>query len=124
MKNINEFIKESKNNVKHDDLGGRGMFYTSNGELTYFEDCYAYPVDTDDCIEITLLRTDVSKQGIGIDLLEALIEYAKSVNKKIVVYASPIGDKISEKDLIDFYMKNGFVQDERTDDKHCLIYNV
>ena len=124
MKSINDFIKESKGNVKHDDLGGRGMFYTSNGELTYFEDCYTYPVDTDDCIEITLLRTDVSKQGTGTDLLQALIEYAKSVNKKVVVYASPVGDKISEKDLIDFYVKNGFVQDERTDDKHCLIYNV
>ena len=46
MKSINDFIKESKGNVKHDDLGGRGMFYTSNGELTYFEDCYTYPVDT------------------------------------------------------------------------------
>ncbi len=122
MKNIKNYLFESSNQVKHDDLGDRGLFYTNNGELTYFEECVLYPVKTKNCIEITLLHSREKSKGTGTSLMNEIIKFANSKNKCIIVYADPLNDDISKENLIKFYMKFGFVQDERTNDEHCLIY--
>lgn len=125
MKNLNDYINESVSGVQHKDLGNRGMFYTNDGELTYYEGTYAYPVRRNKCFEISMLRVDADKQrkGTGSDLVKAMIEFAKSKLMSVIVYARPLTDTISEDDLIKFYTNLGFFQDDRTDDKHCLIYD-
>ena len=124
MKNIKQYILESLNKINHKVLSGNGGQFELNGNyLHYFNDVRIYPEPTNNAYEIDeiyIKETD-RNLGIGTKLLNAFIKFAKSNNKDIVLYASPINTKMSLDDLIKFYNKFGFEQDKRTTDKHCLI---
>lgn len=124
MKSLRKYINESSGNIKHDDLGHGGVFYNNNGALNYITgESLFYLIPTKDCIEISSLAVYKKRVGDGTALLQELIKFANSKNKTIVVYAYPLGDWIDEDNLINFYVKNGFVHDDRINDNHCLIYN-
>lgn len=126
MKTLTSFIKESNNDIKHirtEETGG--LFIIDNiGSLNYLDNVITYPTSTENAFEITNLEVNNKNQraGIGSKLMNAFMEYAKSQNKDVVVYASPLDDNMSEADLIKFYNKFGFVHDDRTKDNKCLIY--
>ena len=100
--------------VEHVDKGDKGEFKSEDSYLVYTTDVETYPEPTEDAIEINDLYVDKRRMGIGTALVNKCIEFAKKKNiSNIVVYAEPIGDKISEDDLLKFYSKLGFVQDKR-----------
>ena len=119
MKNIKEFITES-NNISHSEWESlqSGEFRTSdNSVLMYFTEALTLPFvkDSNACLEITLLNVVKKREGAGTSLVKALIEYAKKINKDIVVYAIPVGPYIKIKQLISFYNDLGFEKEECDD---------
>lgn len=65
-----------------------------------------------DCIKVNSKR-----KGTGSKLINELKKIAEKKNLPIGLYAEPQDDSISEEDLIRFYEKNGFRQDEDSDGK-------
>lgn len=122
MKDLNAYIIEANDSIEHISNSDSGVFHCANGEISYYEECLIYPKPTKDCLEVIMLVVYKKHEGTGSALVKALLEYAKSKGKSVVVDAQPLGDHISEDDLIKFYMDNGFVHDERINDKHYLIY--
>lgn len=126
MKNLNEalsiYIMESQ--VLHDK---RNMLFTydKNNCLSYSNDPVIFNATFDDvdAIEINTINVIDKKKGIGTILLKAMIEYAKTVKKDIVLYASPMGEGMNEKQLIQWYKNNGFEEYDKSD-YHWLIYRV
>lgn len=123
MKSIRNFIFENSIEIKHQRLQGSGRFYYDKGDLTYEDEIVIYPKYHENCFELTNLEAFEKNKGIGSLLLKKMIEYAKDQNKDIVLYASPL-DNRAEDELINFYKKFGFVEDEKANDKHCLIYKI
>lgn len=118
MKTLKDFIDESK--ITHDEKNC--VFRTNCGELCYYD----MPITTSfkgDALEIQTLSVSNKRKGVGTELVKACIEYAKKINKDIVLYASPLGDFISEDDLIKFYKNLGFEQIDNKN-KSLLIYRV
>jgi GNAT superfamily N-acetyltransferase len=125
MKHISESIRNVKcyvneDTVTHDKRSQ--SFQYGDGSLVYFDEILTYPQYHDNALEIETLHAVTKRRGIGSKLIEAIKDYADSERKSIVVYASPLTNDISERDLIKFYKKNGFIQDPDTDNPHCLIY--
>lgn len=105
MKSLREFIIEASYNIKHDKK--KMVFSTNGGELTYFD----FPVTTGvdyDAIEIQTLHVTNRRKGIGSSLVNAIKDYAKEIDKPIVLYASPMDDEMTEQQLIKFYIDLGF----------------
>lgn len=116
MKTLVEYLTKSFVKIIHDKKNM--LFKTNGGELTYLD----FPVTTGvnlDAIEIQSLYVTNRRNGIGSELVKACIEYANEINKDIVLYASPLGDGISEDELIKFYINNGF---EILKDKILVYY--
>lgn len=122
MKTLKEFLIES-HAIRHEHNDMMGRFGCDGGYLTYNMMCLIYPVSTKNCIEVDVLNVTNKRKGIGTELVKKLIEFAKKEGRTIVLYASPL-DGTSVDDLIEFYKKCGFEHDDRTKDKHCLIYKV
>ena len=126
MKDIKDYILESSNNIKHTTGNGTGTFELNGNYLDYFDYVNVYPEPTNNAYEIGEIYIKAADRnlGIGTKLLNAFIEFAKSNNKDIVLYASPINNQMDLDDLIKFYNKFGFEQDNRTTDKQCLILKI
>ena len=126
MKSLTQFIQESLEAISHKKGNGNGEFRSGDNYLAYDEDIVSYPEPIDDAIEISTLFVKNRRHGIGTELVKALIKYAKDSGfKHIVVFASPMGDHISEKDLIEFYTKLGFKHDDRVKDSlPCMILDL
>ena len=126
MKNLNEalsiYIMESQ--VLHDK---RNMLFTYDKVncLSYSNDPVIFNATFGDidAIEINTINVIDKKKGIGTILLKSAIEYAKSIEKDIVLYASPMGEGMNEKQLIQWYKNNGFEEYDKSD-HHWLIYRV
>jgi len=127
MKSVKQYILESSNKINHKVLSGNGGQFELNGNyLHYFNDVIIYPEPTNNAYEIDEIYIKAADRnlGIGTKLLNAFIEFAKSNNKDIVLYASPFNNEMTIDDLIKFYNKFGFEQDNRTTDKQCLILKI
>lgn len=132
MKSIKEYILLEKGAAPKVDLSKRVMhksavdknelYIGKDNKLLYTTDIYIYPEPTNNAYELAELIVADKHNGYGTKLVKELIRIADTHKKDIVVYASPLGDHISEDDLIDFYKKCGFEQDSRLKDKNCLIY--
>lgn len=123
MKSLTNYINETENTVKHKELKDRGEFYVDeNNKLTYCFGTEFYPVNTPNAIELAEIFITDRNKHIGTSLINAFIDFAKKINRKIVLYAAPLSDNMNEDELIKFYKKFGFEQDSRINDKHCLIY--
>lgn len=132
MKSIKEYILLEKVNapkvdlsksVMHKSVGDNNELYIGkDNKLLYTNDVITYPEPTNNAYELIELNVVDKRNGYGTQLVKELIKIANIDKKDIVVYASPLGDHISEDDLIDFYKKCGFEQDNRLKDKQCLIY--
>lgn len=126
MKNLNEalsiYIMESQ--VSHDK---RNMLFTYDKDncLSYSNDPVIFKATFGDidAIEINTINVIDKKKGIGTILLKSAIEYAKSIEKDIVLYASPMGEGMNERQLIQWYKNNGFEEYDKSD-YHWLIYRV
>lgn len=123
MKHLQEYIIETSLEIKQQKFNGGGRFYCDKGDLDYTDEIEIYPVNHNNCFELTNLTSFEKNKGVGTKLLNKMIEYAKSQNKDIVLYASPLDDK-NEDDLIKFYKKFGFIEDIKAHDKHCLILQI
>lgn len=124
MKSLIDYVNED---VKQETSQG-GLFTFGKGNyLSYFNDIITVPTNRSNAIEIETLYVTNKNKGIGTKLVNACIEYAKSINKDIVLYASPLeldASEEQEKNLIKFYNKLGFVKDDKGIDEKCLIYKV
>ena len=126
MKNLNEalsiYIMESQ--VLHDK---RNMLFTyGKGNCLSYSDnpvVFSATFGDVDVIEINTINVIDKKKGIGTILLKAMIEYAESMEKDIVLYASPMGEGMNERQLIQWYKDNGFEEYDKSD-YHWLIYRV
>jgi hypothetical protein len=126
MINLNEalsiYIMESQ--VLHDK---RNMLFTydKNNCLSYSDDpvIFSATFGKINAIEINTINVIDKRKGIGTILLKSAIEYAKSIKKDIVLYASPMGEGMNEKQLIQWYKNNGFEEYDKSD-YHWLIYRV
>jgi hypothetical protein len=122
MKSLEEYINKTSNSVKHKDNKDSGEFYVDdNNKLLYYNDVITYPEATDNAIELCEIYVTNKNKHIGTDLVNALVNFAKSQHKDVVTYASPLTKDMTEDELISFYNKCGFENDSRTKDKHCLI---
>jgi len=121
MISLNNFINED---VKQKSEQGGVFTFGKNNYLSYFDEVITVPTSRTDAIEIETLFITERNKGIGTKLVKSCIEYAKSINKDIVLYASPLGDHISEEDLIKFYKKLGFKEDDKGIDKNCLVCKI
>lgn len=132
MKSIKEYILLERGNTPKVDLSKRVMhksagdnnelYIGKDNKLLYTNDIITYPEPTNNAYELIELNVVDKRNGYGTQLVKELVKIADADKKDIVVYASPLGDHISEDDLIDFYKKCGFEQDNRLKDKQCLIY--
>lgn len=126
MKNLNEslsiYIMESQ--VLHDK---KNMLFTygKGNCLSYSDDPVIFNTTFNniDAIEINTINVIDKKKGIGTILLKSAIEYAKSIKKDIVLYVSPMGEGMNERQLIQWYKNNGFEEYDKSD-YHWLIYRV
>ena len=126
MINLNEalsiYIMEGQ--VLHDK---KNMLFTygKNNCLSYSDDPVVFNATFGDvdAIEINTINVIDKKKGIGTILLKAMIEYAESMKKDIVLYASPMGEGMNERQLIQWYKDNGFEEYDKSD-YHWLIYRV
>lgn len=124
MRHLKNFIIESNNKVIHEKGNGTGSFSFEGANLNYCTEIMTYPEPTNNAFEISEFYVPKNKRRmhIGTLLINEFLKFAKSENKNVVLYADPINnDDISEEDLIKFYNKFGFVQDNRVKDKKCLI---
>lgn len=121
MISLDNFINED---VKQKSEQGGVFTFGKNNYLSYFDEVITVPTSRTDAIEIETLFITERNKGIGTKLVKSCIEYAKSINKDIVLYASPLGDHISEEDLIKFYKKLGFEEDDKGIDKNCLVCKI
>lgn len=126
MKNLTEYINENNSEIRHNK--DFGVFMHANGaKLVYNDEVYVTLTEkTDDTMEIDLLQVpkENQRQHIGSQLVKSLIEYAKTVNKDIVVAAYPIENMISQESLIKFYKSCGFEEDKYASDKNILRYTI
>ena len=132
MKSIKEYILlergpapqvDLSKTVMHKSAGDNNELYIGkDNKLLYTKDVITYPKPTNNAYELIELNVVDKRNGYGTRLVKELTKIADSDKKDIVVYASPLGDHMSEDDLIDFYKKCGFEQDNRLKDKQCLIY--
>ena len=124
MKSLFDYVNED---VKQETSQG-GLFTFGKGNyLSYFNDIITVPTNRSNAIEIETLYVTNKNKGIGTKLVNACIEYAKSINKDIVLYASPLelnASEEQEKNLIKFYNKLGFAKDDKGIDEKCLIYKI
>lgn len=125
MKTLIEFInetKETKAEITHRKGDPEGMFSAEDGSyLSYTEEAIINIADKN-TIEIQLMNVVNKKQGTGTKLIKACIDYANSIGKDVIVYASPLNNDISEDDLIKMYKNCGFSKDSGSSDKHLLRY--
>ena len=124
MKSLKEFIFEESNKVEHKECSGGGTFSLQGCHLDYYTECTAYPEYIDNAFELAeiYVSKDKRKQHIATQLITEFLKFAKENKKIVVVYAAPFNNQdMSEDDLIKFYNKFGFVHDNRTNDKQCLI---
>lgn len=121
MISLNNYINEE---VKQKTEQGGVFTFGKNNYLSYFNEVITVPTSRTDAIEIETLFVTERNKGVGTKLVKSCIEYAKSVDKDIVLYASPLGEHISEEDLIKFYKKLGFEEDNKGIDKNCLVYKI
>lgn len=105
MKNLKDYIIEASHNIKHDKKNM--VFSTNGGELTYFDIPVTTGVDYD-AIEIQTLHVTNRRKGIGSALVNAIKDYAKKIDKPIVLYAAPMDSEMTEQQLIKFYTNLGF----------------
>lgn len=120
MKHIKQYLTEALHNITHDIKNC--VFRTNGGELCYFDSPITVPFDGE-ALEIQTLVVSNKRQGIGTQLVNACIEYAKSVDKDIILCASPLDNSISEDALIKFYKNLGFKQIKGMN-KSFLIYSI
>lgn len=125
MKTLIEFIneaKETKEEITHRKGNPEGMFSTEDGSYLSYTEEAIINIEDKNTIEIQLLNVVNKRQGTGTKLIKSCIEYANSIGKDIVVYASPLNNEISEDDLIKMYKNCGFSKDSSSSDKHLLRY--
>lgn len=123
MKDLKNYIIETTSEIKHKTGNGTGSFSIGDNNLDYFEEVTIYPEPTNNAYELAELHVARSDRNLGIatKLINTFIEFAKSKNKDIVLYASPLDNNMTEKQLFEFYKKFGFEQDSRVKDEHCFI---
>ena len=123
MKSLLLFLMESIG-IRHDE---RNMNLTTNGGiLTYID----FPLTTGlpiDAFEIQEVHVDRNQRGKGIGktLVKEFLKYAEKKKKDVVLYASVLDtstDKMSDKQLIDWYKSLGFNQIPG-EDEHILKYS-
>lgn len=121
MKDIKDYIINESGSISHSEWENIscGEFRSSDGSiLVYLTEALTLPFvkDSKKCLQITLLNAVKKREGVGTDLVNAIIEYANKINKDIIVYALPRGPFIGISQLIKFYKDLGFETEEECDD--------
>ena len=70
--------------IQHKDEGGKGMFYVEENGNTLAELVYSIPSTDKIIIEHTEVDDSLSGQGVGKQLVEAALDYARANNVKII----------------------------------------
>ncbi len=120
MKDIKSYLINESADISHDEWESisTGEFRANDGSvLVYLTEALTLPFikDYKNCLEITLLNAVKKREGTGTSLVNAIIEYAKKINKDIIVYAIPIGPFIGIEQLVNFYKDLGFETEECDD---------
>ena len=80
-----------------------------------------YTIDVDK-IHIDWIEVDTKRLGCGTKLLNQIKAIASELNLSIHLYSFPLTNKISEKDLRKFYIKNGFKNDPEDLDLNMFFW--
>ncbi len=85
--------------VQHKKEGGKGMFFIVNNENIVAEMTYTMPSGNKMIIDHTEVDDSLQGKGIGLRLLEALVDYARASDIKVIPlcpFAKSVFDKKAE----------------------------
>lgn len=85
--------------IQHKQVGGKGIFYVGQEGAMLAEMVYTKPSEDKMIIEHTEVDDSLAGKGVGKQLLNAAVDYARKHNMKIIPlcpFAKSVFDKVAE----------------------------